>query len=75
VRVFECPNAGSSCPFLKKMLCTTKQQRRVLISLARNENELTRDMFMARVRAPHPDARCLVGTVGGRRAIGTSFEH
>ena len=73
MRVFECPNAGSSCPFLKKMLCTTKQQQRVLTSLARNE--LTRDMFMARVRAPHPtDARCLVGTVGGRRAIGTSFE-
>jgi hypothetical protein len=52
-----------------------KQQQGVLINLARNENELTRDMFMARVRAPHPtDARCLVGTVGGRRAIGTSFE-
>ena len=46
MRVFECPNAGSSCPFLKKMLSTTKQQQRVLISLARNE--LTRDMFMAR---------------------------
>lgn len=55
MRVFECPNAGSSCPFLKKMLCTTKQQQRVLINLARNENELIRDVFMAPVRALHPE--------------------
>ncbi len=43
IRVPEC---GQFLPIPQKMLCTTKQQQRVLISLARNE--LTRDMFMAR---------------------------
>ncbi len=53
MRVFECPNAGSSCPFVQRS--NSRKSWKVLINLARNENELIRDMFMAPVRALHPE--------------------
>lgn len=53
-----------SCPSPKECCAQRSNSKGVVISLA--QNELTRDMFMARVRGPHPtDTRCL-GTAGGR---------